>query len=791
MRIREFIIQRYGPIKSNDILTLSPFTLIWGENEDGKTLTIEALLKLLFKKKFKSTNYKSRLDVLPLGEVTVELEKGKSVQIVSRGGGNSLIDFLDISPELFVNLFVINNSDLLIPEEAEVYTEITERLTGIKKSYVKNIIDRLRAMGNLTPRNDFTDSRDSGKLKSRLIKAENLIGEIENFIRFSEEHGFDRLEEELVSSIAEKDAVSKKVSRLEALKREEEYVRYKKLMEDLLRELKAREMFMDYSEEELERIIKANQNLETFKRVLKEREESEAETKRERKTIENSLNEAKTNYGLLESRISDIEKNILPEIGKLNFREERISANGILRKAFVFSSGAFFLLAIIFGVGAFIGNIEAFIPASIGAGGLFLFSILVYLFIFLLPRRMTERKKVHLIHMANSLGLNVKSPQDITHEALRLKDEFALISNRVKDLEIRKGIIDREITKTLNEREELRKKISELKHFIDNVLAKRGIDSIEEYRNGLNRLREINVGINTKKTLLRDRFGSLPSGATKDEYIHFWNDKINSLRVGMDSDTNKILYSDPGNSEYSEEELRRLNIKMQELEDRIAEIRNSLSNYYNKLNYFEREFNGVVGDEGFSIRSHENLLAAMDSLKNFVEDTKKKRELFLNAIEILEEIEQKEERGVEEIFSDAGGVEKYFKEITDGMYVEVNYDSGNGKIVVTRRDGERLYPEKLSGGTFDQLYFSIRLAFGEKIFPENRGFFILDDPFLKSDSRRLKREIKLLVDLAKRGWQIIYFSAKDEIKELVSQEIRKTKGLITVIDSLRIAEYKL
>ena len=39
----------------------------------------------------------------------------------------------------------------------------------------------------------------------------------------------------------------------------------------------------------------------------------------------------------------------------------------------------------------------------------------------------------------------------------------------------------------------------------------------------------------------------------------------------------------------------------------------------------------------------------------------------------------------------------------------------------------------------------------------------MDDPFLKSDQKRLENQLEILLKMAKQGWQIIYFSAKNEV----------------------------
>ncbi|MEM3713411.1 MAG: hypothetical protein QXF82_00525 [Nitrososphaeria archaeon] len=52
---------------------------------------------------------------------------------------------------------------------------------------------------------------------------------------------------------------------------------------------------------------------------------------------------------------------------------------------------------------------------------------------------------------------------------------------------------------------------------------------------------------------------------------------------------------------------------------------------------------------------------------------------------------------------------KLFKEITEGRYNNVLYDIDEHKIFVSRPSGEKFPVGKLSKGTFDQLYMSIRI----------------------------------------------------------------------------------
>ena len=84
----------------------------------------------------------------------------------------------------------------------------------------------------------------------------------------------------------------------------------------------------------------------------------------------------------------------------------------------------------------------------------------------------------------------------------------------------------------------------------------------------------------------------------------------------------------------------------------------------------------------------------------------------------------------------------------------------------------KLPAEKLSGGAYDQLYLSIRLALGDKLLKGKKGFFIMDDPLVKADPDRLQAQIQILKKISELGWQVIYFSSKGEIKDALKEDIK-------------------
>ena len=139
---------------------------------------------------------------------------------------------------------------------------------------------------------------------------------------------------------------------------------------------------------------------------------------------------------------------------------------------------------------------------------------------------------------------------------------------------------------------------------------------------------------------------------------------------------------------------------------------------------------------------------------------------------IFLEIDAEERSRVGDLFGPAARVSTLFREITDGRYRSVGYDVEQDEIHVVQNNGKSLRATALSGGAFDQLYLAIRLGIAEKLLPTSKGFFIMDDPFIKADSSRLATLMETLRRFVRDGWQILYFSAKQEVLDALAPDIR-------------------
>ena len=81
MKIREFQVHRYGPLAASGRVALGPFNLFWGENEDGKTLTVEALVKLLFGRKANFFEGIERVPEEPDGYIVLESSRAEEIKL--------------------------------------------------------------------------------------------------------------------------------------------------------------------------------------------------------------------------------------------------------------------------------------------------------------------------------------------------------------------------------------------------------------------------------------------------------------------------------------------------------------------------------------------------------------------------------------------------------------------------------------------------------------------------------------------------------------------------------------
>ena len=96
-----------------------------------------------------------------------------------------------------------------------------------------------------------------------------------------------------------------------------------------------------------------------------------------------------------------------------------------------------------------------------------------------------------------------------------------------------------------------------------------------------------------------------------------------------------------------------------------------------------------------------------------------------------------------------------------------------GEILRVSDKFEEFDIAELSTGAREQVLLALRIGFAAKIMGTETAFLILDDAFQHSDWIRREYSIDSIITLAKNGWQIIYLSMDDHIRELFNDVVKR------------------
>ena len=105
-------------------------------------------------------------------------------------------------------------------------------------------------------------------------------------------------------------------------------------------------------------------------------------------------------------------------------------------------------------------------------------------------------------------------------------------------------------------------------------------------------------------------------------------------------------------------------------------------------------------------------------------------------------------------------------EITDGKYTHVRFHDDIG-LIVELDNGNYVPASKLSIGTIDQLYLSLRLSMVDELTKENLPI-ILDETFAYFDDERLANSLKFIYE-SLNGHQAIIFTCTNREKEILEK----------------------
>lgn len=236
MKLREVHVDRYGPLR--ETLQFDDAHVVYGPNESGKTLLVEALLQSLTGDRRVAG---TRVDERPEGYVVLDGEDGKH----KLASGETLLDRyaerynFELSPAEFRNVFVVRDGDMSVLDESSFYRRVTDRIVGIWTGDIETVRDRVLERGRLTPErwnrsSQYDDADDQYEL------AADLLADVESYLDEAESNGLDSIERDSYEAARERERAEAEVAALEAAKAREEYEELVKTKETLEQSLQTR-----------------------------------------------------------------------------------------------------------------------------------------------------------------------------------------------------------------------------------------------------------------------------------------------------------------------------------------------------------------------------------------------------------------------------------------------------------------------------------------------------------------------------------------------------------------------
>lgn len=282
-----------------------------------------------------------------------------------------------------------------------------------------------------------------------------------------------------------------------------------------------------------------------------------------------------------------------------------------------------------------------------------------------------------------------------------------------------------------------------------NFLSKNKIKKKElDTKNGLKKVESEIDNLNHEKDLLEKNNKELENEIKKLE-----NDF--NLKINLEKENIKNKYFD----KIAENRINEL-AKLENINLEIQNLENKLNNKKVALHTLDLDYKNIAP-------KLENLSSIEEKL---VENTEKmvslrNLEKSINlAKEVLNQSNEKMKNTVTPKFTEE--LSKTIAEITDGKYTNVRLNDDTG-LMVELENGNYIPVARLSIGTIDQLYLSLRLALVEDL-SEEKMPVILDESFAYYDTERLKNILRYIAQRFS-GHQVMIFTCTHREKEALEE----------------------
>lgn len=264
------------------------------------------------------------------------------------------------------------------------------------------------------------------------------------------------------------------------------------------------------------------------------------------------------------------------------------------------------------------------------------------------------------------------------------------------------------------------KKIEENKYLLEKETAENNIKTIEEKINKIN--------------LEKIQKNELEKNQIKNEF----KNKIDENEIDYLLSENKIT----------------INNILESLEGELSSLKI-------QLHTSEIDYNNILKKLEEKAKIEENLQGALYNKKEIL---KLEKEINI-ARTALERAYDKMKKEITPKFTKS--LSTIVDRVSDGKYNKINFIDGEG-LIVELENGEYVNANKLSIGTIDQLYLSLRLSAMQEITKEKMPI-ILDETFAYYDNQRLKNILTYIDEELKEN-QVIIFTCSNREKEILEKK---------------------
>ncbi|MBD3250413.1 MAG: AAA family ATPase [Candidatus Pacebacteria bacterium] len=779
MKINSIKITSHGPIKNKEYQFTDGFNLIYGPNERGKSLTFDALIKMLLGKASKGLDQIDRVETQP-GKLGSFVEIQTQDEIHKLQGQDDIAQLLNLEPDDCKNLFFIRNSDLSIgqdfQEQQEFYTNFTDRLTGLKTQQIKDIKQEIRDIAKITPKNDsFQNTAEANKLGERLDQAQALLAQdsqLSKILQSDQTRHWEELENRLFQAKHSLKETEKTIKRLEQARQKQEYLKLEQSLEKLETLNKKLEPLELLEQDQLDQWHQAEYKTKTAQQQIAEVEKRIAQEADKLKQSSQELEKIQTELIPLAQINQELDSRLSPQLVQLQNRLAAQKANRSQGWTSYGLIGGSILLTI-----ALIGYILQPSPLLAGLALALLAPVMISAYSYWQAIRADLKLKTELEQVKlelNKHDIQGKQLEELLKQAQAVKQQYHSLKEKQAGLTTETKALQNDLSQLKdNKLPEFKNQLTKAKQEINQLKSTTKTKSPQELKEQLQVRLKLEKEIGQYQALIEDKLGkapagigssfsgfpssnaSQPAGSNLTQDIRFWKSKL---------EQQKLLTKTTDQLEYSPQKVAAAQQKKEELTKEIEQVQLEAEKLKTALNNLEKEVSQVL-DQQQACQSIADLKQVRQELDEFIKLHQVNRENALTAIDLLEKIEQQDREKVEALFGQDSPISQLFSQITAQKYTQVFLDLDQHKIKVEQKDGQILNARSLSAGTYDQLYFAIRLGLAEKLLPTEKGFFVMDDPFLKSDETRLGQQLDMLMNFSNQGWQIIYLSAKKEVHD--------------------------